>query len=109
MLRDDFDLSDVHSAFENDARLRGVMAMLALPEVWHRGRARRRVVEVEVTRDHWEVVDGVSVDFEANVVTFYAGMNGHSREWMFLCGERMPDWRVDHAPREIFYLAESPR
>lgn len=94
MLRDQFDVSDVPCVEEDAARLRGVMAMLALPAVRTKGGAyRRRDVEIEVAPDQWERIDGVSIESER--VTFHRGTNGTRREWVFLRIERMPEWRVD--------------
>ncbi len=98
MLPDTFDLTDVIDTREHDARLFGLMAMLALPElVTLDGKTRKREVEIEVG-GHWVPVDAVSID--AYGVTFTHGVNGHRVEWRFLRIEGVPRWRVDaHVPR----------
>lgn len=101
MLPDQFDLSDVGEdvGAEDAARLHGVMAMLALPEVrCDDGTFRRREVDIEIAPGKWQRVDGVSV--EAERVVFFFGVNGHRQQWVFVKGERVPRWRCDaNVPR----------
>lgn len=99
MLRDSFDVSDVVCQAEEDARLRGVMRMLALPDVVTLdGTTRRREVEIEVAPGLWALVDAVSIDVDG--ATFSFGVNGRRVEYRFVRGERMPRWRVDaNVPR----------
>lgn len=96
MLRDPFDrfdLSDVTDDVEYAARLHGVMAMLALPQVRQDdGSYRRREVEIEIDSDVWQIVESASFDHER--VTFRFGMNGTARSWTFDV-RRCPRWRVD--------------
>jgi hypothetical protein len=80
---------------EQEARLYGLVAVLALPPVRGLdGVDRRRKVEVEVAPDIWVVVHGLWLDAKGIVV--YYGTNGSRVEWVFRRSEGVPSWRVDH-------------
>lgn len=88
-----FDLSDVFDERENEARLAGVMAVLALPALHcDDGSHRRREVEIEID-GVWHHIDGVS--FDNDRVMFHFGANGHRSEFIFPHRARMPRWRID--------------
>lgn len=107
MLSDPFDVRRRIDS-EDDARLCGILAMLALPSLHAPdGSTRRRVVEIEIVAGSWVPVDGVSIS--AGELTFFYGENGTRAEWVFLRAERVPAWRVDHAERPAFYCAEPTR
>jgi hypothetical protein len=73
------------------ARLKGAMAVLALPSVRCEDRAQAtRLIEIEVD-GAWEIVDRVTVTPEA--VIFAHGVNGHTRRWPF-DRHAIPQWRI---------------
>ena len=92
------DAMRAHEA-EMHARLMGVVAALALPEVrCLDGSYRTRVVEIELARESnvWQPVHGVSISAEA--ITFFTNeSDGAARSsWRFTHAEGCPAWRMDH-------------
>jgi hypothetical protein len=91
---DDTQRASMAALLESDpegwSSLRGMMAMLALPELVS---GRKRRVEVEVAPDVWEPIDRVSVSPEWIVVAF--GVNGHTQEWEYPQPGPVPNWRVE--------------
>lgn len=92
------------SSAENEARLAGLVAVLGLPPVRGLdGKERRRVVEVEIADDLWQVIDGMAID--ADGVTFFTGHNGTRSDWRFRRTEGFPRWRLDHGrPRRVVFI-----
>lgn len=77
---------------ENDARLCGLMAALALPPVRGRdGVARRVPVEVEVAPGAWARVESMLIDSDGMTMSF--GANGHRTDYRFV-GTACPPWRI---------------
>ncbi len=77
---------------DNWARLQGVIAMLALPEVRCRdGVFRRRAVEIEVLPDQWREITECTITAES--VKFAIGDGAWRREYLFDRGA-VPRWRV---------------
>ncbi len=85
---------------DNEARVKGLLAVLALPAVRdEEGRERRRVVEIEYRPGQWEQVDGCSVD--GDKLIFWRGRNGTSVQ--FSCPpSRCPPWRMDRPTPRYF-------
>jgi hypothetical protein len=74
---------------EDDARLRGLMAMLALPaRRTGAGDWRRVTVEVEIASGMWAEVDSVIIEADK----FTVCRNGLAC-WTFLRSEGIPKWR----------------
>jgi hypothetical protein len=84
---------------EEDSKLYGLMAVLALPpRRMPNGLWRRVTVEVEVVAGAWVQVDTVIVEAETITVC----RNGLDC-WRFLRAEGVPNWRtpdISNAPRE---------
>lgn len=73
------------------ARLKGAIAILALPSVRCEDRSQAtRLIEIEVNGE-WELADRVTLTPEA--VIFAHGVNGHTKRWPFDIGS-IPQWRV---------------
>ena len=74
------------------SRLKGAMAILALPSVRCADRSQAtRLIEIEVEPDVWEVADRVT--FAERAVIFAHGVNGHTKLWTFDLGA-IPSWRM---------------
>ncbi len=92
---------------ELDARLRGVVAMLALPELrCSDGSTRRRHVEIELGLDQWVQVTHVHVDHDGATFSCEGPADdgraeGTLRQWRFPVALALGDiiwvpcWRVD--------------
>ena len=90
---------------EQAARLHGLMAMLALPaRRGDDGVYRRLLVEIEVARGRWAPVDSVII--ESDRLVFSYGVNGHRREYTFVAGEDVPQWRTERPSRRVFVNQE---
>lgn len=76
---------------EQEARLRGLCAVLGLPEVRQPdGSMRRRLVEVNVG-EAWVSITGLAIDADGMHVF---GVDGQS--YRFIAREGVPPWRMDH-------------
>ena len=74
------------------SRLKGAMAILALPSVRCADRSQAtRLIEIEVEPGVWEAADRVTVTPEA--VIFAHGVNGHTKQYPFDLGA-IPQWRL---------------
>lgn len=83
---------------EGWARLQGLIAMLALPEVrLPNGTYARRRVEVRLSST-WQPVDTVVVTKES--VVFSHGANGSRREFILARTEPVPAWRMESDGRD---------
>lgn len=71
------------------ARLRGAMAVLALPPV---AGHERREIEIQIANDRWQRVDGVSVMLDG--VAFWSRAGQGSQEFFFRASEGVPQWRT---------------
>lgn len=73
------------------ASMRGLIAMLSLPERDHRDMPDRRSrVSVEVTPGVWQGIERVYLRLDAIVVA--QGLNGHSIGWTFPQPGPVPTW-----------------
>lgn len=79
---------------EGWSRLKGLMAMLALPGVRNpeSNTLQNRVVQIEIRRDVWTAIDAVAI--EAERVIFWVGTNGSRQEFVFRRSEGVPQWRM---------------
>jgi hypothetical protein len=79
---------------EDWSRLKGLLAMLALPPRRGRDNAYRKpAVEVEVEPGEWRAVEDIVLD--ADGMTFSFGANGHRVEYRFaLCPRWRTAWKV---------------
>ena len=74
------------------ARLKGALAILALPSVRCADRSQAtRLIEIEVEPGVWEVADRVT--FVERAVIFAHGVNGHTKQYPFDLGA-IPQWRL---------------
>jgi hypothetical protein len=89
---------------EQQARLLGLMAVLALPPLTTSdGDTRRVLVEVEVAPGRWHAVDSCVIESDRLVLSH--GVNGHRVEWAFSRAEPVPRWRM---PRESARVVVTP-
>lgn len=85
-------VSTVVACEERQARIFGLIAVLALPpRVGGDGKYRRVSVEVEAAHGMWMAVDRIA--FVGDVVEFMFGTNGSTKTYRFLAVE-CPRWRV---------------
>ncbi len=86
---------------ENSARLRGLLAVCALPMVrCDDGRERRRLIEVEVSPGKWVEIHGVTI--EAHRLIVWSGGNGTRQQFEFRSSEGCPAWRIDKTAQRYF-------
>jgi hypothetical protein len=97
MLPDTFDaVSERWSWLENESRLSGLIAVLALPPTYHERATRlARKVEVEVEPGEWRVVSRIALLVVSDEVRLSSGNNGSSQSWTFPRAS-VPRWRLDH-------------
>lgn len=89
---------------ENEARLKGLFAVLALPARRAAdGSFRRPMVEVEVAPGTWSPIDSISVESER--LTFSYGSNGTRVEYVFDRKESVPRWRTPDIGHRHFVVA----
>ncbi len=82
------------------AKLRGLMAVLALPPVrFADGVFRKRLIEVEIAEGTWAAVNAIAVEPERLV--FWFGINGERVEYVFP-RSHVPNWRIEPSPPQIF-------
>lgn len=79
---------------EDWARLKGLMAMLALPGVRDPASDtfNSRVVQIEIRHEVWTAIDAVAIDAERLI--FWVGTNGSRQEFVFRRSEGVPRWRM---------------
>lgn len=91
----------LHIDVEGWARLSGLLAVLALPEMrLDDGTYRRRAIEIEVKprSDRWTLIDGICIEHH-RIICFW-GSNGTRQQYEFMRGEQMPMWRfADRKPK----------
>lgn len=76
---------------EQEARLRGLLSIMSLPEVRRPdGTMRRRLVEVE-TIVGWVAVEAITIDEDGMAIMGCNGVSFH-----FVASDGVPRWRVDH-------------